>query len=391
MIILFVVLLFAVIVGLLMHAGDGYVLISFKSFDIETTLWTLLIAIFLLYFVLHIISSILRGAKGLSKKLHQRSKRKHDLKSTKQADIAFCLMCEKRWILAEKLLLKAIKYNASLINHLMICFLAQKQNAYDKRDSYLQNAYELYPEFKLEIRIIEARLLFEANQLEKALSILKSLKWNIRKHKYILSLLFEIHKKLSDFESIKKLLPSLLKYKVLNIREAKEIKENIYSQSLELTENENISDLKNVWKKIPEKYQLDSKLLSIYTEKLIKHEEEQPLAEKLLRNRLNKSWDDNLIMNYGLIKHPKNPEKQLETAEKWFKTYGNNKALLLCLGRLCKSQNLFTKAENYLKIYLSLDKSIDAYFELGELMVFQNKQEEAINYYRSGIQTTKIK
>jgi len=93
-----------------------------------------------------------------------------------------------------------------------------------------------------------------------------------------------------------------------------------------------------------------------------------------------------LVINYGLITNPTNKTKQLTTAESWLETHDHDSALFLCLGRLCKYQRLWGKAQSYLEICLSLNsKDPVIYYELGQLMELMGHKNAALDYYRQGL------
>jgi len=99
-----------------------------------------------------------------------------------------------------------------------------------------------------------------------------------------------------------------------------------------------------------------------------------------LRNTLKKSWDHKLVEKYSMITDV-DANKRLAIAESWLKTHDNDPILLLCLGRLCKQQQLWGKAQRYLEISKTLKTTPAAYHELGQVMEALGNKEAALDYY----------
>lgn len=380
LIIFFIVLLIAVCIGLFMHADPGYVLIAYKSWSLETTLWVLLLAILILYLILHLLAAGLRGTRSISRLMRLWSAQKHSKKSRKQTNVGLVSWLEGKWSQAEKQLTKAAKHSETpLINYLIAARMAQRQGKYDKRDTYLRKAHKSTAGVEVAVGLTQAQLQLEAKQLEQALATLMHIKQLVPKHVYVMKLLQQVYVKLHDWKNLQKLLPLLRKHNVFSVEKLAQIEQQTYLELLATTSD--------IWAQIPTKLQNNPNLLAAYTTELIKHKDQHPLAEKLLSNALKKSWDNDLITNYGLITDSNNPTKQLKIAELWLKTHAKDPALLLCLGRLCKYQRLWGKAQNYLEAYLTLDSHNPiVYYELGQLMELMGHKNTALDYYRQGLQ-----
>jgi len=380
-VILFLILLTAIWLGLIMHANPGYVLIAYKSWSLETTLWAALLAILLLFIILHFLIALFRRANIASGYVYSWSLERHLRKARRQTNLGLCEWAEGKWAQAEKKLLKSAKYSeVPLLNYLIAARAAQNEGEYDKRDTYLRMAHESTPGVEVAVGLTQAQLQVSAKQLERALATLTHLSRLVPKHTYVMQLLQQVYVELHDWKSLQDLLPALHKYKVLKPQKLQDLERNLYLQLLtQGTKENNFEYLSDTWSKVPRELQNDPELLLVYSNALIENKRGIE-AEKLLRNTLKKSWDHKLVEKYSMITDV-DANKRLAIAESWLKTHDNDPILLLCLGRLCKQQQLWGKAQRYLEISKTLKTTPAAYHELGQVMEALGNKEAALDYY----------
>jgi HemY protein len=142
----------------------------------------------------------------------------------------------------------------------------------------------------------------------------------------------------------------------------------------------------SVWERIPKSLRRDGQLILCYTQILLKQNRDEE-AEMLIRDALKAEWQPELVKLYGLVKAT-NKQKQLETAESWIKSYGNNGVLLLTLGRLCMRNGLWGQARRYLEAAVEAEPDAEAYTELGRLFEHIGEMPEALEQYRKGLLTS---
>ncbi len=381
LVVLFLVLLIAIWLGLVMHADPGYVLIAYKSWSVETTLWATLLAILLLFIILYFFIALFRRANIASGRVYSWSLERHLRKARRQTNLGLCEWAEGKWAQAEKKLLKSAKYSeVPLLNYLIAARAAQGEGEYDKRDTYLRMAHASTPGVEVAVGLTQAQLQLSAGQLERALATLTHLSRLVPKHTYVMRLLQQVYVELHDWKSLQDLLPALHKYKVLKPKKLQNLKRKLYLQLLAHgTKENNFEYLSDTWSKVPSELQSDPELLLVYSDALIENKKSIEV-EKLLRNTLKKSWDSRLVEKYSMITDV-DPVKQLATAEFWLKTHDNDPVLLLCLGRLCKRQQLWGKAQRYLETSKTLKSTPAVYHELGQVMEALGNKDAALDYY----------
>lgn len=370
---------------LIKHGDPGYVLIGYRHWVVETSLVVfifLLLAGFLgLYFCLRLLSRVsnlpgyLKNRGGI-----QRSSRSQEALIGGIIDSA-----EGNWEKAENTLIKhASDSGTPLMHYLTAAKAAQSRGAYEKRDEYLKLAYDSTPGSEIAVGLTQAELHLSEKQFDQALESLTALNSIAPSHGTVLKLLHQTYEALDDWESIRKLIPSLHNNKVLMETEIKLLETQTYSTLLKnAAEQRDANKLTSLWEEIPKHIQIFPGIHSVYFAAMIEAGGGTEI-EQSVRERLNKEWNDTLLVLYGCIK-TENPAKQLKLAEKWLKKRPKDPVLLRILGKLSVYAENWEKAEKYLGGSLGIDPSVEAYQLLGDLLVQQGDKDRASECFRRGL------
>lgn len=287
---------------------------------------------------------------------------------------------------AERILLKNITHSETkLINYLLAARAAQLAEADDRRDAYLKKAHDTTPKADMAIGLTQAELQFAHNQIEQALATLSRLREIAPKHAYVLKLLTRLYIELNEWEKLLQVLPEVRKRKLFNEEKLLEIEQSACIAWLKQKANVlEMIDLKILWSQLPSSSRNKPPVLHVYVESLMAAKQTTD-AEKILRQALNKLWDEQLARIYGLIKTD-NLNKQLEYAEAWMRDHGRSPMLLLTLGRLCYRLRLWGKARVYFETSIAIHPTVEAYKELGSLLASLGEKENAARYWKEGLE-----
>lgn len=380
-----IILFISLYIGLQLEKDSGYVLISFKHWTIETTLWFAIIAIVLLYFSINLIRFIYKKLSSLPLNLfkirkkwaHQRS---HDL--TRRGLIEFT---EGNWHAAENLLIKAIHSSESpLINYLAAARAAQEQGNYKRRDHYLRQAQKTMPDAKVAVELTQAQLQLSINQQEQALATLKHLHVLLPKHPYVIKLLLGLYIELKDYHHLIELLPKIKKNRIVSSSTLSHIELYAYQGFLLTTyKHGDAKKLQNTFENLPKEIKSQPLILSLYAKLLIQSEQHDK-SEELIRNALKKQWHDRLAYLYGKCLSS-SPQSQLEFAYKLLKSYPQKKALFQTLGILNARLQLWGKAREYFSHCITLSPSPECYYELAKISLILGEKEKQCHYLKQGI------
>lgn len=100
------------------------------------------------------------------------------------------------------------------------------------------------------------------------------------------------------------------------------------------------------------------------------------VAARAIEGSLAKAWSDELAARYGQLPATQYAPR-LRAAEGWLEAHPDSPALLLCLGRLCRADGLWGKAENYLERALRLAPLAEAWEVLGQCYAEQGEEKRA--------------
>jgi len=165
------------------HENSGYVLITYSHWSIETSLWMAVFSLFLLFLALYLLIRLLAGICSLtSKAIHWRA-RSQKKRAPYWLEFGTCELIEQRWKPAEEALIKsAKKSDKPLTAYINAALAAQKQGAFDRRDTYLKKAYQSTPEAEISLGFLQAQLQIKAEQWDQASSTLQKLEKAVPHH-----------------------------------------------------------------------------------------------------------------------------------------------------------------------------------------------------------------
>ncbi len=365
--------------------NPGYVIIGNNDWVMETSLYVLAIMLVLAFILLYILLRLISHAIRLPRTLKNRGQSKKSDRSQQALISGLIDSAEGNWEKAEKSLIRhAANSGAPLMHYLTAAKAAQSRGAFSQRDEYLKLAHESTDGEELVVGLTEAELHLSDQQFDKALEGLTELQSIAPTHAKVLSLLHQTYERLGDWEAIRKLMPSLHKNKVLMETELKLIETETFSALIkEHAEDKNLDALRELWDDMPDHTKKMSGMHAIYFAAMIDAGAGDEIEDGLLKS-LSKEWNETLVVLYGCIQS-KNVKKQLSRAERWLSNHPRDAILLRMLGKLCKREKHYEKAEKYLAASVGIEPSVDAYLLLGDMFLEQNDTTRASECFRRGL------
>ncbi|MGE3920954.1 MAG: heme biosynthesis HemY N-terminal domain-containing protein [Gammaproteobacteria bacterium] len=262
-----VLLVGAVLLGLLIKAEPGYMLIAYKHWTIEMPLWFGILGIIVSFWILYWIVKFLAVTFGLPDRVRFWSGRRRLRKAQHKTNQGLIALAEGNWLVAEKYLAHGARISDTpLINYLAAARAAQARGAYDRRDYYLRQAHVVNPEAEIAVGLTQAQLQLEHHQLEQALATIMHVRTLVPNHKFVLQLLQELYLSLNDWQSLEKLLPSLQKYKILSSENLEKLTIQVYEN---LLKQAGLKKYQEVWHTVPRYLHIQPCLVLIYADYLI--------------------------------------------------------------------------------------------------------------------------
>lgn len=371
-------------IGVQLHKDPGYMMISIHNWTIETTVVIAFFASLLFFLLCYFVITVLIKIVNIPGSWHSwRYRRRHQKakRSTRQGLIEYS---EGYWKKARQHLIEALpNSDMPLVNYLTAARAAQKLKDNTLRDHYLRKAKKSMPEAKIAVELTQAELQLANNQWEQALATLKHLLDLEPHHPYVLKLLMNLYIEIKDWKQLLYILPKLKKYGIVSPEQNQELLFQIYYHSLkELTKTDDNQILKNFMNDLPKSFHYNPELNQIYCQYLINHNQQKE-AEKILRYCLKKEFNNNLISLYGLCEGP--ITSQLNFAESLLNKTPYSAYLYLALGRLSIKNQLWGKAQDYLKRSIELQPIPENYMELGRLYEEINEPTQASACFKQGL------
>ncbi len=389
----FLLVLLALLAGVgivaVIETDPGYVLVAYRNYTVETSLWVGLLLIFLftcaIYLLLRLLRRLLGGQASLAGWVESRRSRAASRLTTRGL-ISFT---EGNWERARKQLLRGARASeAPLPNYLMAARASYHLGENDQVREYLGAAEEAESEAGIAVELTHAELRLESGQYEQALATLVRARRNAGRHPHVLDLLHRAYLGLRDWEALVQLLPDLKKYRVLPAEELAKLERQAYTgvllDSVSADAERSGEPLRLAWQQIPAALKQDAAMLRSYVALLVR-ENYHAAADKVIRRALKQSWDSELVRHYAYVETG-DSAAQLAHAERWLVEHHEDPQLQLCLGRLAAREKLWGKAREYFENCHEIAVTPEVCAELGRLLLALGEPRVAAAYFREGLE-----
>lgn len=137
--------------------------------------------------------------------------------------------------------------------------------------------------------------------------------------------------------------------------------------------------LARLWSSLSRPQKADARIVEAYARRAVACGDAESgitAVEKALR----KHWSPSLAAVYGVL--PRSTKHSpLKMAEAWLAAHPDDPALLVTLGQLCRNEQIWGKAEEYLQRALALGARAEAWEELGHVHAAQHHDAKARDAY----------
>ena len=389
-VILFVVIAAAALLGLAIAEHAGYVLIAYKNFRYESSLWATLALLAVLWLVVWGVKVLIELVTTSGGVVNPWSRRNRSRRVQLAIEHGQMDLAEGRWASAQRHLQRAAEAERQpLLYYLGAARAANEQGLYDESDSLLERALERQPQAELAIALSHAQLQTDRNDTEGALVTLQAMHERHPHSVQVLRQLQRLHQQRGDWSAVIRLLPELRKDKILPPGELAELERRAWGESLTLAARREedgtvgLQSLNRAWQQLTSAQRQEPQLVLAYAEQLRQLGAEVE-AEEILRAALKRKYDSHLARLYGLLRGS-DPARQLHIAEGWLKDHPADPSLLLTLGRLCLQSSLWGKARDYLESSLRLQRNPEACAELARLLAQLGDTERSNQLFQEGL------
>lgn len=356
------------------HGEPGYVLVALGDYTFESTAWGLCALLLVLCGAVYALTHVGRGWRWFSGLSLWRPRN-----SSVRGLLAFL---EGDWKRARRLLLAGARGSQSpLVNYLTAARASFALGDHDQADDLLREAIASTPGADLAVGLAQAEMQLSAGQLEPALATLLRLQALAPRHPVVLKELARCYQALKDWAPLAALLPQLTKAKVFEGAELAALRASAYAGQLE--QFKDASALQAAWGELPKAVRQEPAVIAPYARALVA-QGAPAVAEAVLRESLNRQWDEQLAQCYGLARTD-DLGRQRKQVDTWLKDQPQSPGLLMSAGRLARAAGDMTGARKYLEAAATRAPSAEAYAELGSAWLAAGDSRRAAEAFQRGL------
>jgi len=266
---------------------------------------------------------------------------------------------------------------------LMAARCAQAMRSDERQVRWLARAAHHDGETRNARLMTEAELFLQSHRYAEAQAALDVLAAGGQRHIAALRLALRNQRALGNWREVLRLIRLLEKTRALSAEQAHPLKLQAHQESLRAVALDG-SALANCWREIPPLERRSPKLIAEAANLLIAAGDCEA-AQGLIADALDHEWDTQLILVYAQCQGG-DVLGRIARAEAWLERQPRDANLLLVLGRLCRQQQLWGKAQSYVEASLSLAATRSAHIELAQLADQLERFDEAARHYRAAAQ-----
>ncbi|MDR3414805.1 MAG: heme biosynthesis HemY N-terminal domain-containing protein [Nevskia sp.] len=370
---------------LLLQPDSGYVLVNYGPWVVETSLAVLVLGVVVWFLAVYLALWLLRGVIRLPGNLRQAMDRRRQDRARESFEAGLLNLFEGNWKRAEvELLRRAGDHHATHLNYLAAARAAQRQGAIDRRDNYLRLAAVNQPEHEFATLLSAGDLQRKRGEHAATRDTALRLRQRDPNHPFAIELLAESYAALGEWEPLRQLLAEPVartaldppRYEALSVRCLRELMQTAVAEA-------RLDRLKGLWDGAAPLH-AQPELRRAYAHGLARlNADAETMA--LVAQTLSKEWDADLALLYGGL-NANDPIAQLATVEQWLVAHGDKPELLQVAGRVCLRNKLWGKARSYLEASLQAAPTPQAYLDLARVCQDTQRPEEAVKFYRQGLE-----
>ena len=379
-----VVFVAAVLLALFLHEHSGNVLVIAPPWRVELSLTLAVLLLLVLFIVVH---TVLRVSYWLGQGPGRFRHWRHERATQRDYELlesGWLNVLEGRFPEAEKDLARlmgcARTPERKVLASLAAARAAHHQGEFNRRDQALSIARE---GAGTEVRLLEvisavsAEMYLDQNKPKEALELLKPLQDASSRDLHTTRLLLRAHRQLRHYQQVYELTRILLRRGVIEDSEARNLIETSTAARLH---EAGLPGFKAIWSdlKSDERLLPDIALAAASIHSAAGQTDE---AARFLEASLASRLDSRLLALYAQCTADR-VERRLTQAETWLKSHPEDPDLLVTLGTLCLTGNLWGQAEHYLVKSLQIRPDLHVHALLGNLYDSLGRTSEALTHWR---------
>ena len=378
---LFLLLLIGLGVNFLLE-DNGYVLIQFLEYSLETSLPIFGLILVTAYLLVRLIAVVWSSPSILKQRLTAKKREK----SNQRILDGLKLIGVGEFTKAEKKIKSAVSdEDGSVLPYLIAAEASVKNENTESYKDWLEQARQKFPEIETYINLHAAKLMIEAKNYDAALQTINTTLIDEPNNPVLLTLLSQVFYETSDWQAMTQKARTTLSQTGKDPKLERLFTEAFTHQSR--TFSGNTEKLKNLWGQLPSVIEDEPSVLAARLESIMvdgQHEN----AEKELRKAIPKTWDLELIKLYAKLDAP-DLATLSKRVDRWLVDRPRDANLWLAASQLAKRDELWTQAKQFLERSIDNKETALAYNELGLILLALGQEDEAIKTFNKALNLNK--
>lgn len=371
----------AVTVGILLSREPGYVLVAYGTTRVEFTLFAFLLiylAALLAGGGLWTLVRRLRGMPGGWRRM--RAGRARRRAETMYAS-GLVALAEGRLAIAERALEYAARGALTLPALLAAARAADHAGARERRDRYLQQAWETYPKAAPAVLLTQAELDLDRGDYEHALAALQKLRGTRGAHPLAVRDLARVYAALGDHAKLIGLLPELSRGETVSDEELERLAADAVRGVFTAPGS---ADPASQWRRLPARLRERPAVRRAAAAGRAATGDAERAGDLLARN-LKDAFDPESVRSYAALDGIP-AGTRMRMLERWLERYGDEPVLLTEAARVALDLSLWGQARSYLEQARSHGAGPEAALLAGRIAEREGRSSDALACYRDGLQ-----
>lgn len=371
----------AVLLSLVLRAGEGYALLVLPPYRVEMSLVLLVLLIGLLFVAAHGVLRLISHTVQLPEYVRAFRERRRGDQANAALMGALRAWFEGRFSRAEKLATRAHELGAPPgAVSLVAARAAQRVRDSERRDLWLSRADEAGAEWRQAAQATRGELLLDERRYDEAREVLRALHQAGPTHIATLQLLMRAEQNLGNWEEVVRIARLLQSRSGLPAAALETLLINARIALLQ-QKSHDARALSDHWREIPKQEQLQPRLAAAAARAFLQGGDCRS-AHRILEDALAEHWTATLVLLYGECRGD-DALQRIERAERWLKDRPRDWPLLLTLGRLCVQKELWGKAQSYLEASIAMQPTRAAHIALAQLFEAMGRTQDAARHYKA--------
>ena len=378
---LFLLLLIGLGVNFLLE-DNGYVLIQFLEYSLETSLPIFGLILVAVYLLVRLIAVVWSSPSILKQRLAAKKREK----SNQRILDGLKLIGMGEFTKAEKKIKSAVNdTDDSVLPYLIAAEASVKDENSESYKDWLEQARQKFPEIETYINLHAAKLMIEAKNYDAALQAINTTLIDEPKNPELLRLLSQVFYKTADWQALTQKARTILSQTGKDPKLERFFTKAFTHQSR--TFSGNTEKLKNLWSLLPSAIENEPSVLAARLESVMEGGQHES-AEKELRKAIPKTWAHELIKLYAKLDAP-DLTTLSKRVDRWLVDRPKDANLWLAASQLAKRDELWTQAKQFLERSIDNKETALAYNELGLILLALGQEDEAIKAFNKALNLNK--